>query len=179
MLTFFYFLTVIALVFLFAESPIKKRLAKFKDGKFLDIWHFSFRAIWGAIAWFMLTALSSGGLHEVFPTEEAYLFSGSWITVLPALFWGVLISWIVIGRSPESEGDGTLSTYDDRLEAALSGAGKVVKFGFYALIAVLSFIVLLLLGTWIKSQASEMPPSTAIIIGAIIIAWAIAANRKS
>ena len=179
MMSFFNSLVVIALVSLLAKVPIEKGLAQFKEGKLLGVWHFTFRAIWGAVVWLMLTVFSSAGLHDLFPNQETYIFSGSWITLLPALLWGLLISWIVLGKTAKPENGGLVSTYEDRLDAAISGTGRAMKYAFYALLAVLGIIAFFLFGTWINNQVSEMPASSAIIVGAMIIAWAIVASRKS
>lgn len=178
LVTLFNSLTALAVIMLFVAAPVEKRLGKTANGKLLAAWRLLCRAVWGLWVWCVLTAFSSIGLHELFPEEPAYYFSGSWITIVPALLWGALIGWILLGKSEADEGDAKLASLEGRMDAVFFGAGRVLKYAAFAILAVLGIVAAYLFFGWLGGRAEEMSPSAAIIFGALIIAWAILATRQ-
>jgi hypothetical protein len=172
----------LALSALFLKSWIERQLAKTSSKWPLELWHIAFRILWGGMMWAMATVLSSMFLHSIFPKEPAYLLAGSWITVAPALLWGALTLWIISGKREAGDGDPEIATVDGRLDAMFAGMVTIVvrstKFILWGAGALIAIGLIYLFSTWVNKEVAEMAPSSAIVLGAVIIAWAIYATRR-
>jgi hypothetical protein len=144
----------------------------------LDLLHYARNIIFGLAAWLWLTVLSTYGLRTaLFQDQSNYIFSGSPITVIPAIFWGLIIAWLASGKRVISEGDGGLSTTEQRFDKLFDWLARAVSFLGYSALWIVAAVILFVLVSWfgnlIDERISSMAPSKAIILGALIIAIAI------
>ncbi len=148
-----------------------------KNGR-IEMLYYARNIIFGLAGWLWLTILTALGLQStLFPEMSAYLLSGSPITVLPAIFWGALIAWIASGKRIALGDDGHLSTAEQRIEWLFGFSASLISRAFRIALWTVGGAIALVLIFWIGGSVNEriasMAPSEAIVLGAIIIAYAI------
>lgn len=131
--------------------------------------------IWTTATLFAATSIAS----YIRPKQDLYLFSGSDVTFWPALIFGLVAAWIVIG--PEEPGDDSsrFSSADKRWVALVSLVWWAAKALLWIALAGLAFVILIWVGEAASDRIAQMSNSEAILLGAIVIAYAIYASAKA
>ncbi|MFC3174838.1 hypothetical protein ACFOD9_11305 [Novosphingobium bradum] len=173
----------IAVVALIYRDLIGQALRRMNLQFLAKTWKLVCRLLWSAPIWLTLTVFSSALLHEIFPGEPVYIFSGSWIVVVPALVWGVVIGWIMLagltGSQSAVEGD----TIDRRIDALFAkvgaGLGRVMRYGAWLVAAGVAVGAIVLVSLWANQSIADMSTNEAIIVGAVIVAIAVSSTRRA
>ncbi len=173
----------LALVALFADAPMRRWLSRAQSPRLDYAWHYASHFLWGSAAWLFLSAITTAIISKwLVPDQSVYIFSGSAITLWPNIFWGILIFWVVTGNRESREGDTKTSTVDGRVNAIFDAIGWLVgngvKLALYAIAAAILFGIAYVFWTGWSKIFDAIPPSGAIIIGAVIIAYAIIHSRR-
>lgn len=169
---FLWIIIVTPMVALFIDRAVRKRAANMR--RFLTAWGYFFRISWGVALWFIFVAMISGLLHRhLAPDQNAYIFSGSPITLWTSLILAAIIGWIVIGPERDDEAAGPYSSFDKRLDNLGLMAWTVIKGGLWLAAGLFAIVLLYWFGTAVQVRMETMPTSEAVIIGAVIVALAL------
>lgn len=169
---FIYLILALPIVASFAEPIVEKRLKDLPKAKVL--WGFFVRISWGLLAWFWGLILISSILQKFFaPNQSAYIFSGSAITVWPAIGLAAIISWLVLGPEVGGADAKPYSSFEKRSDALV---GLSLRIGKWLALIALAFLGLLL-ALWftdnLKEAVETMTTGQAIIAGSAIISLTI------
>lgn len=156
------------------------------------LWHHLKVSSFAVFGVFMAGAFTVSLLiYLFFPKQDSYIFSGSPVTVISYLFWGVIGIWVAMGReSFESDSDTDLSTSDGRvgwlIEQPMKACGALLnllitpaKWLAIGLAAVIVFVVIYVLGVQLEDRLENMSTAKATVVAGVLIAAAIlAVGRK-
>ncbi|MCE2842084.1 MAG: hypothetical protein ACK44O_13135 [Novosphingobium sp.] len=179
MLTFLMVWGIASLVALFADHSVEARLSANGQKTAGKLWSVLFYVLWTGSVFFILSLGTIAFLKRYFPDQSIYLLSGSPITAYPIVFWGVVCGWCLTGI-PAALLDRNVERYspEKQLDQLFAFPGWVFRKALWILAWAIGVALIVLVGMWAGESVEKMAPSTAIIFGAVIIAWAITAQRK-
>lgn len=193
-------LSILMLCAIFGDDLVKKFLIS-RWSKIALPWLIFQRLIMGFWVWVITSIITIKLLSEnFFPEQSTVIWDGSYLVMSSLIFWGAIVIFIGSGRPSNPDDENDVRTADARL-------GKVIEFpikileppikavwrliypfrhiarillvGFIWIVGLASAYFVFYIGFSAVSDAlSEIPQSTAIVIGAVIIALAITASQK-
>jgi len=168
-------LTIVALIW---REPIRNSFRKLTPGVFANLGRLAYRLLFAFPVWIFAFIFSTAILHKIFPNESMYIMAGSWIVLVPATVWALIVIWVIFAGIGGTTNGGNLDSIDGRIDAFISAIGKLLgsfaKYAAWVVGAIVAVGALFLAGYWINERIAAMPTSEAIISGAIIIALAVA-----
>ena len=164
------------LAVIFLQEPIAAYLERSSKPAQRIAWHYFCRTIWGLIYWVILTLFTTSGaatLAGLDTTGIMWTPLSMWI----AGGWGILIAWIVFGKHSSPDGGSIFANVKDLIEATINWAGRLLKWSGLAILNVIALIVGCFILYSAISELKTISTGGAIILGALIVASAISANR--
>jgi hypothetical protein len=177
-------LAIIVIAVVFFEEPIASRLGERGNIRLVQVLRRFCIYVWAVFAWATLSLLTHWAIFSIFDWPiEGSIWTPAGLTILGV--WGALIAWVAWGKRDQEDGDPPSSTIDGRIKILIDRIFILIDWIFplvkWAMIFGVGLVVLVVGYVFlseIESNIATMAPSSAILVGAVIIALAIASTQR-
>jgi hypothetical protein len=170
-------LTIVFFAVVFFQEPIASRLAVRGGPRLVQVWekfcnYFVAVPIWATLSFLTIWAIFS---MSDWPMEGS-IWTPTGLTI--GGVWGALTAWVAWGKRDLEDGDPPSATIDGRIEILFGWFLRLVKWVLIVGGGIVALVVGYVLISGVESNIAKMAPSSAILVGAFIIAAAIASTQR-